>query len=93
MLATKIITGGVGVWGAMAMVPHPQHTQDQAEAMAAWILALQPAGGRPLSGGGSGTFTAPGVPERKAGGRVVLTASFTPTTVPTVSRRKPASHK
>jgi cytochrome c len=76
-LAGKIIAGGAGVWGEVAMVPHPQHTQEQADAMAAWILALPPKGGRLIPGGGSGTLTAPGVPERKAGGRIVLTASYT----------------
>ena len=76
-LAAKIISGGAGVWGQVAMAPHPQHTQEQAEAMAAWILALQPAGGRLLEGGGSGSLVAPGIPERKAGGRLVLNASYT----------------
>lgn len=76
-LAAKIISGGTGVWGQVAMAPHPQHTPEQAEAMAAWILALPPKGGRLLMGGGSGTLTAPGIPDRKAGGRIVLTASYT----------------
>ncbi len=77
LLATKILTGGTGVWGTVVMAPHPQHTQEQTEAMAAWILALPPKGGRLLAGGGNGTFTAPGIPDRKAGGRIVLTASYT----------------
>lgn len=77
MLAAKIISGGAGVWGQVVMAPHPQHTQDEVDAMAAWILALQPPGGRLLDGGGSGVLSAPGVPERKAGGRLVLNASYT----------------
>lgn len=77
LLAGKIISGGAGVWGQVAMAPHPQHTLEQAEAMAAWILALQPAGGRLLEGGGSGTLAAPNIPTRKAGGRLVLNASYT----------------
>ncbi len=39
-LADKIRNGSVGVWGNVIMPRHPQVTQEQAEGMAAWILAL-----------------------------------------------------
>ena len=42
-LANKIREGSVGVWGNVIMPRHPQVTQQQAEAMAQWILALPPA--------------------------------------------------
>ncbi|MDA8094217.1 MAG: c-type cytochrome [Betaproteobacteria bacterium] len=42
-LAKKIISGGNGHWnaqtGGMAMTPHPQLSQAQAEAMVKWVLA------------------------------------------------------
>lgn len=39
-LAQKIREGSVGVWGSVIMPRHPQVTQEQAEGMAAWILAI-----------------------------------------------------
>ena len=41
-LAGKIRNGSVGEWGNVIMPRHPQVTQEQAEGMAAWILALEP---------------------------------------------------
>lgn len=41
-IAQKIREGSVGVWGNTIMPRHPQVTQEQAEGMAAWILALPP---------------------------------------------------
>lgn len=40
MLATKIIQGGVGVWGEVPMNAHPDITQDDAEKMARYVLSL-----------------------------------------------------
>lgn len=39
-LANKIIQGGSGNWGEVPMTPHPQHTQEEAEKMARYILSL-----------------------------------------------------
>ena len=39
-LAGKIRNGSVGEWGRVIMPRHPQVTQEQAQAMAAWIVAL-----------------------------------------------------
>ena len=39
-IATKIREGSVGVWGNVIMPRHPQVTQEQAESMAMWILAI-----------------------------------------------------
>jgi cytochrome c len=40
MLATKIIQGGVGVWGTAPMNAHPDITQADAEKMARYVLSL-----------------------------------------------------
>jgi cytochrome c len=41
MLATKIIKGGSGVWGAIPMTPHPQVKPEDAEAMVKYVLLLK----------------------------------------------------
>lgn len=38
-LATKIIKGGGGVWGAVAMPANPQVNEAEAKKLAAWVLA------------------------------------------------------
>ncbi len=40
MLAEKIIKGGSGTWGEMAMNPHPDLKQDDAEKIARYVLSL-----------------------------------------------------
>lgn len=39
-LARKIIQGGAGNWGEVPMTAHPQHSQEEAEQMARYILSL-----------------------------------------------------
>jgi cytochrome c len=41
MLARKIVEGGVGVWGKVAMPANAQLTPDQADTLADWILSLR----------------------------------------------------
>lgn len=41
-IAKKIREGSVGVWGNTIMPRHPEVTQEQAESMAMWILAIPP---------------------------------------------------
>jgi cytochrome c len=41
MLAGKIIKGGGGVWGAIPMTPHPALSQEDAEALAKYVLLLK----------------------------------------------------
>ena len=41
-LAGKIREGSVGEWGRVVMPRHPQITQEQAELMAGWLMALKP---------------------------------------------------
>ena len=40
-LATKIIAGGGGVWGAIPMPANPQVKEAEAKKIAAWILSLK----------------------------------------------------
>lgn len=40
MLAEKIIKGGSGTWGELAMNPHPDLSKEDAEKMARYVLSL-----------------------------------------------------
>ena len=40
-LATKIIAGGSGAWGAIPMPANPQVKEAEANQLAAWILGLK----------------------------------------------------
>ena len=41
LLSKKIIEGGSGVWGAVAMTPHPALPPEDAKEMARYILSLK----------------------------------------------------
>lgn len=41
MLAGKVIAGGKGVWGEIPMTPHPNVSQEDAEAMVTYILSMK----------------------------------------------------
>jgi cytochrome c len=41
LLAEKIIKGGKGVWGEVAMTPHPQISEADAKIMVSYILSLK----------------------------------------------------
>ena len=41
MLATKIITGGSGVWGAVPMPANNQVSEADAKKLAAWVLSAK----------------------------------------------------
>lgn len=40
-LASKVIHGGVGVWGTVPMTPHPDLSRDDAREMIKYILSLK----------------------------------------------------
>jgi len=40
-LATKIMKGGSGVWGAIPMPANPQVNQAEAETLVKWVLSLK----------------------------------------------------
>lgn len=41
MLATKIIKGGSGVWGAIPMPANTQVSEAESKKLAAWVLSLK----------------------------------------------------
>ncbi len=41
LLAEKIVKGGKGVWGEMAMPPNANVSADEAKALAKWVLATK----------------------------------------------------
>ncbi|MDO3381252.1 family 16 glycoside hydrolase [Gilvimarinus algae] len=59
MLAQKIIDGGAGNWGQVPMSPHPNLAQEDASAMAEYILSLKPAA--PAAATGEGPMAQPAV--------------------------------
>jgi cytochrome c len=40
-LATKVMKGGAGTWGAVPMPANPQVTQAEAETLVKWVLSLK----------------------------------------------------
>ena len=56
----RVLKGATGVWGQVAMLPHPQHTADEISMMVAWIYSREKGSGGPaLVRGLSGEITAP----------------------------------
>ena len=41
LMATKIIKGGSGAWGAVPMPANPKITPDEARQLAVWILSIK----------------------------------------------------
>jgi cytochrome c len=41
MLATKIIKGGSGAWGAIPMPANPQVSEADAKALATWVMSMK----------------------------------------------------
>lgn len=78
ILSDKIINGGSGVWGEVAMAAHPQVTKEQATQMVAYILSLaKEAGASSLGTAGEVAFNPPPPPPNEAPkGAYVLTASY-----------------
>ncbi|MBA3936765.1 MAG: ThuA domain-containing protein [Planctomycetes bacterium] len=84
-LAQKIITGGAGVWGPIAMAAHPQHSKEVVSEMVGWILSL--AETPPELSGASGAFTV--VPKPKDDtGIYLLTATYTDRKVKTADGKE-----
>jgi cytochrome c len=48
--AEHILKGSTGVWGPIPMMPHPQHNEEQAGQMVAWIASIAAGQEDPLSG-------------------------------------------
>ena len=77
-LAQKVLSGGTGVWGQVAMLPHPQHTIEQTRLMVDWVLSLAKNTASTPRRGMSGFYTAPVQPKgRVKEGVLLLTAGYT----------------
>ena len=75
-LASKVITGGNGVWGEHAMSAHPQLSREEATEIVKYVLSLadtQPDAQLPAQG----TLTLKDHVGKNERGRYILTASYT----------------
>ena len=74
-LTQKIIKGGGGVWGDVAMSAHPNLSQEDATQIVTWVLALSNPASVKKSLPASGTIVPPVT--TKPGSTLVLAASYT----------------
>jgi cytochrome c len=71
----RVSQGSTGVWGQVAMLPHPQHTTDEIAIMCNWIFSLDSKKGAPeLMRGLAGTVLAP---QADTFGTGILEATYT----------------
>ncbi|MEM6766664.1 MAG: ThuA domain-containing protein [Bacteroidota bacterium] len=75
-LSKKIINGGSGVWGEVAMAAHPQLSTGEAEQMARYILSLS-GEGEPKGLPTKGIFIFEQHTEEELEGKYIFTASYT----------------
>lgn len=76
-LASKIISGGSGVWGEVAMPAHPTLSGEDAETIAAWITGLSGDKAGPASLPTSGSFVPSTEFKLNQQGMLALFASYT----------------
>jgi len=74
-LAQKIVKGGSGVWGDVAMSAHPNMSQDDVNQIVTWILSLGNKAAVKKSLPQAGTITPPADMKPKAA--MVISASYT----------------
>jgi cytochrome c len=74
-LTQKIIKGGGGVWGEVAMAAHPTLTQEDAHQIVAWVLSLSNKAAVKKSLPAAGSIVAPATAKPSAA--MVLSASYT----------------
>ena len=74
-LTQKIIKGGGGVWGDVAMSAHPNLSQDDAQQIVSWILSLTDKANLKKSLPSTGTVVAPA--DVKPTATMVIAASYT----------------
>ncbi len=77
ILANKIIQGGSGNWGEVAMAAHPGLTQGEAVQMANYILSLANDAPTPSKYPPTGTYTSDTHQGKDRYGSYILTASYT----------------
>jgi cytochrome c len=76
-LVRKIREGGSGVWGNVAMAAHPALTNEQASAMAAYILSLSDPKTSAPSLASRGTYVPPAGSGDAPNGALLLRAAYT----------------
>lgn len=76
-LVNKIIKGGAGVWGEVAMPAHPTLPESDARQMVSWILSLADGGKKQASLPTKGTVDATLGKKLADNGVLVLSASYT----------------
>src|SRR3546814_20270575 len=76
-LAGKIISGGSGVWGEVAMAAHPGLSKADAKTIAAWVTGLSDKKSGPASLPASGSFNPSKEFKLTDQGVLVLFASYT----------------
>jgi cytochrome c len=77
LLAHRIVQGNAGVWGGVAMPPHPDFSRAQAEQIAGWILENTNDPDRCYYPGTEGSFRTRSRPTTGPPGAYVITASYT----------------
>jgi cytochrome c len=89
-LAERVSRGSEGVWGDVAMAPHPELSQGEVEQMVRWVLDHSDDPDRTCYAGTEGVFRTRPRPEGDRGGVYILTATYTDhgTGDPAVPRRR-----
>lgn len=72
----RVLRGSSGVWGGVAMLSHPQHSESEVREMVAWVLALERDAASIVQKGIAGEITTPGQGDG-ASGVFVLDATYT----------------
>lgn len=77
LMAGKIVNGGAGNWGEVAMAAHPNITDTEARQMAEYILSLYSESGDQVQNPARGTYQSAEHVESNTQGTYILTASYT----------------
>ena len=77
LLAGKIVNGGAGNWGEVAMAAHPSITETEAKQMAEYILSLYSESDKQAKFPAKGSYQSAEHIETNTRGSYILTASYT----------------
>lgn len=77
LLARRVSSGSKGVWGEVAMAPHPEFTRGELENMVRWVLDHSDDPDRTYYAGTEGAFRTRSRPDAGPAGAYVLTATYT----------------
>src|SRR6185436_14388983 len=76
-LTKKVISGGKGVWGDVAMAPHPQLSAEDASEMIKYIMSLSEPKPKVKSLPAKGSYTTKQQPGDKGQGVYIFRAAYT----------------